>query len=122
MVAMSTMPVPFMAYAGESDAGADERRVFPRKECREHVETRRLDHSVRARQQPQLTLALRDLSLGGLSAVSDMPLGPGERIAVYFPPKGVSRGWGACGRVVRCFPSGMGYRVAVEFDPIPAAA
>jgi hypothetical protein len=31
------------------------------------------------------------------------------------------RGWDAVGRVLRCDPSGLGYRVAVEFDPLPAA-
>jgi hypothetical protein len=31
-------------------------------------------------------------------------------------------GWHAAGRVIRCMPSALGYRVAVEFDPIPMAA
>ena len=99
-----------------------ERRMFPRKECHASVESRRLDHSLPARQQPQLTLSLRDLSVGGLSAVSQLPLAKGERIAVFFPPQGVQRGWDACGRVVRCEAGAMGYRIAVEFDPLPAAA
>src|SRR6516225_10058004 len=47
-----------------------ERRLFERKENHTRVEGRRLDHSIPARQHPQLSLALRDLSLGGLSAIS----------------------------------------------------
>jgi hypothetical protein len=31
------------------------------------------------------------------------------------------RGWDAYGRVVRCDASTFGYRVAVEFDTLPAA-
>lgn len=101
---------------------ATERRMFPRKEFSASVESRRLDHTITARQQPRLTLALRDLSLGGLSAISDMPLGPGERLTVYFPSEPGLRGWDAYGRVIRCDASALGYRVAVEFDPLPAAA
>ena len=84
------------------------------------VEGKRLDHTIPARQQPHLTLALRDLSLGGLSAISQQPLGAGERLAVFFPPHGSLRGWDAYGRVVRCEPSTFGYRVAVEFETTPS--
>jgi hypothetical protein len=98
-----------------------ERRVFPRKEFSAQVEGRRLDNSLPARQQPHLTLALRDLSLGGLSAISPTPLQSGERLTVFFPEHGPMRGWDAYGRVLRCEASGLGYRVAVEFDPLPAA-
>lgn len=100
---------------------AAERRMFPRKETHARVEGMRLDHTLQAHRAPQLSLALRDLSLGGLSALSQMPLECGERIAVFFPPQGVSRGWDAYGHVRRCEPSSMGYRIAVEFDPLPAA-
>ena len=98
-----------------------ERRMFERKEVREEVEARRLDHSLAALRQPALKLALHDLSYGGLCAVSDTPLAPGERVSVFVPSAGRGGGWNAYGRVVRCAPSGMGYRVAVEFDPLPAA-
>jgi hypothetical protein len=81
-----------------------------------------MDHSLPALQQPQVSLSLRDLSLGGLSGISDMPLQAGERIAVFFPPQGIQRGWDAYGRVIRCSPCQQGYRVAVEFDPIAMAA
>ena len=76
---------------------------------------------LHARQQPQLSFALRDLSLGGLSAISPTPISRGERLAVFFPQQGESRGWDAYGRVIRCDPTGAGYRVAVAFDPLPAA-
>lgn len=99
-----------------------ERRVFPRKEVNGHVEGRRIEHTITARQNPRLSLTLRDISLGGISALSDTVLDHGERISVFFPPQGSRRGWDAYGRVVRCQPSGMGYRIGVEFDPIPVAA
>lgn len=118
MVALLKMP----RRIGEIEPSGAERRVFPRKEVHCRIEGKRLDHSVPARQNPQLSLALRDLSLGGLAAISQVPVSSGERISVFFPPQGHNRGWDACGRVIRCQASGTGYRVAVEFDPIPAAA
>lgn len=116
MVALLNKPNPFMSAAN------DERRMFPRKAVQYHVESRRRDHSAVAQQQPHLSLALRDLSLGGLSAISDIPLQPGEKLTVFFPPSGASRGWDAHGRVIRCNWIGNGYRIAVEFDPLPMAA
>jgi hypothetical protein len=98
-----------------------ERRMFLRKEIHDRVDGMRLDHTLQAHRQPQLSLALRDLSLGGLSAISHLPLECGERIAVFFPPQGIARGWDAYGHIRRCEPSSMGYRIAVEFDPLPAA-
>ncbi|MGH7178530.1 MAG: PilZ domain-containing protein [Tepidisphaeraceae bacterium] len=116
MVALLKMPQQFGA-----DIDYAERRMFPRKEIHAHVDGKRLDHSLAAHRQPQLALALRDVSLGGLSAISQTALETGERLTVFFPPQGASRGWDAYGRVLRCEPSGFGYRVAVEFDPLPAA-
>ena len=114
--------------APESRAGsradarrALERRVFPRKEVRAQIDGLRLDHTLPALQRPSLKLILNDLSYGGLSALSDTPLATGEHVSVHVPPNGLSGGWNAYGRVIRCTPSGMGYRVAVEFDPLPAA-
>jgi hypothetical protein len=100
--------------------GAD-RRVFPRREVHARVDGMRLDHTIEAHLQPQLSLALRDLSVGGMSALSQTQLEQGERVSVFFPPQGAERGWDAYGRVIRCDMSGLGYRVAVEFDPLPAA-
>jgi hypothetical protein len=116
MVAL--LKTPFQI--GPDSRGA-ERRMFARKEVHARVDGMRLDHSIQARRSPQVSLALRDLSLGGMSAISQTPLDRGERVSVFFPPQGPSRGWDAYGRVIRCDPSGMGYRVAVEFDPLPAA-
>jgi hypothetical protein len=108
-----------MSISGASGA---ERRMFPRKDVSVRVQGKRLDHSIDARQQPQLSFMLRDVSLGGLAAVSDTPVGRGERITVFFPPEGPARGWDAYGRIIRCEPSQTGgYRVAVAFDPLPAA-
>ena len=114
MVALLRMP---RKLAGKPD----ERRVFSRKEVHAEVQANRVDHTLAARRQPRVTLALRDLSLGGMSAISPMPLEQGERVAVHFPPLGDMGGWDAIGRVLRCVPSALGYRVALEFDPLRAA-
>ena len=118
MVALLKMPATSENYK----LNPSERRMFTRMEIHSRIEGRRLDHSIPARQQPQVSLALRDFSLGGLSALSEQPLASGERVAVFFPPQGVKRGWDAYGRVIRCDPGNFGYQIAVEFDPIPAAA
>ena len=135
MVALLKMPNRMRLVPSEPDyaaadlmgsdaaaAGGPERRMFPRKALSLTIEGRRIDHAVAARQHPQLCLALRDLSVGGLSALVDVPVIAGERLSVSFPPQGLNRGWEAFGRVIRCQPSGAGYRIAVEFDALPAAA
>jgi PilZ domain len=126
MVALLRMPAytsedPWQKTESRSQENWANRRTFPRKETQGEVVGRRLDHTIEARQEPRLSLHLRDLSLGGLSALSDRPLNKGEHLTVTFPPKGTLRGWDAFGRVLRCDPSGLGYRVALEFDPLPAA-
>lgn len=98
-----------------------ERRVFSRKEISAHATGCRLDHTLAALRRPALKLTLRDLSVGGLCALSEQPLEPGERVTISVPRKGFTGGWDAYGRVIRCTPSGTGYRVAVEFDRLPAA-
>ena len=54
---------------------------------------------------PHVSLSLRDLSFGGLSAMSEQPMEAGERVAVFFPPQGGIRGWDAYGRIIRCDPA-----------------
>ena len=117
MVALLQKPNPYRIDAAK---GA-ERRMFPRKEINARIDGLRHDNTIAAHQQPQLSLHVRDLSLGGLSAISPTMLDRGEKLTVFFPPQGTNRGWDAYGRVIRCEPSGFGYRVAVEFDPLPAA-
>ena len=114
MVAILKMPDTLKEPSGA------ERRVFPRKEIHARVEGRR--EIAPAHQNPHLSLALRDLSLGGISAISQIALNKNEGLTVFFPPQGTNRGWDAYGRVIRCEPSGFGYRIAVEFDPVPMAA
>jgi hypothetical protein len=105
----------------ETDLGA-ERRMHERRPLSGCVEGRRVDHCIEAQRQPRVSLSLRDVSEGGLSALADVPLLVGERLQVSFPPKGMRRGWNVPGRVLRCRPSGAGYRVAIEFDTVPSAA
>ena len=115
-------------YPKLADSAGPERRVFPRRDISTEVLAKRLDHTLAALRQPSLRLSLRDVSLGGLSAISDMPLERGERLTVSFPALSLAGGlrraggWDAVGRVVRCETSGVGYRVAVEFDTVPSAA
>lgn len=115
MVALMSPPLRLV------EPSQTERRIFPRKQVNNRVEGKRLDHTIPAHRQPHLSLALRDVSLGGLSAISHTPVAAGERVALFFPAQGIQRGWDAYGRVVRCEPSALGYRVAVEFDTLPAA-
>ena len=105
----------------ESEDRARERRIFPRTESRAQVDGRRVDHSLTARRFPHLNLALRDISMGGFSALAQQPLERGEHLSVTFPATGNAQSWAAHGRVLRCQPSSVGYRIAVEFDPMPAA-
>ena len=120
--------VAMMKYADESykidfaEKSGAERRIFPRKEVRHRIQGKRLDHSIPARREPFLNLSLRDVSVGGLSAISQNALHSGERISVSFPPEGIHRGWDAIGRVIRCEPAGVGYRIGVEFEPQSMAA
>src|SRR5688500_10951541 len=114
--------IAMLKMTESSDAGRGlERRIFPRKEVHLEVQGRRLDHSLAALRQPVLKMSLRDLSAGGLCALSDTPIPAGERVTVSVPGATVFGGWDAYGRVIRCSPSGAGYRVAVEFDRLPAA-
>jgi hypothetical protein len=123
MSAAPSMP-GFMRLVGseESEPSGAERRIFPRKETQARIQGKRLDHTIPARREPHLNLSLRDVSAGGLSAISQTPVQSGERVSVFFPPLGIQRGWDAFGRVIRCQPSTFGYRIAVEFEPLPLAA
>lgn len=120
MVALRHSPMRIVEDREETKPS--DRRMFERRPMRGTVLTRRLDHSLQSLQHPSLSLELRDLSLGGLSAISDLPINRGERVCVRLHSDGLPDNFSAYGRVVRCEMSGMGYRVAVEFDRIPMAA
>jgi len=115
-------PKPYMKLVSDTEPQGAERRIFPRKQVDARVQGKRLDHTIDARRQPFLNLMLRDVSVGGVAAISQSAIAPGERISVFFPPQGTKRGWDACGRVIRCDPGNFGYRIAVEFEAIPLAA
>lgn len=115
MVALLKMPRPYRGLA------QIDRRTFPRKQVHAELQVARLDNTVDALRTSNLTLYLRDLSLGGMSAISPTPLRQGERLSLHFPQTATYGGWDAVGHVRRCVQSAMGYRVAVEFDPLPAA-
>jgi hypothetical protein len=105
-----------------AEDNSSERRLFMRLAQTEVVaEAKRLDHNLSALRQPRLSLAVRDMSVNGMSALSEQPVARGEHVGVRITNSDGRPGWGAYGRVVRCEPTAMGYRVAVEFDPLPAA-
>jgi hypothetical protein len=119
MVAMLKMPGSLKLPT--EPANGPDRRVFPRKELSANVQGVRIDHTIPAHRQPTLYMTLRDISVGGCSAISPTELEAGERLSIVFPPESGRVGWDAYGRVVRCEPSTMGYRVALEFDLLQAA-
>ena len=71
MVALLKMPRLSTEESSSYSIDTANQRAFERKEVRYRVEGRRTDHTVTARRQPHLSLSLRDLSVGGLSAVTD---------------------------------------------------
>jgi len=98
-----------------------ERRVFGRAPAHVRVEARRLANTLSALRRPLVNLHVRDISLGGLSALTEHPIEEGEQLEVYLPSVNGMPPWDAYGRVVRCETSPLGYRVALEFEPRPAA-
>ena len=100
----------------------DERRIFPRKSADGEVQIHRLNHTIAAERSPSLRMQLRDLSYSGLCAHGEEPVNEGERLSVSLPPRGRFNSWDAMGTVVRCDPIANGYRIALEFDPLPMAA
>lgn len=98
-----------------------DRRVFGRAPAHVRVEARRLANTLAALRSPVVDLHVRDISLGGLSALTEHRIEEGEPLEVYLPSVNGMPPWDAYGRVVRCELSPVGYRVAVEFEPRPAA-
>ncbi|QNN22080.1 PilZ domain-containing protein [Planctomycetales bacterium ZRK34] len=109
---------------------------FDRRRCDRHdlggcVTAVRRDHDMRIHRRPVCSLRLRNLSDGGIGAISDIPLSPDERISVYFQPHGADQGFELVGHVVRCQPlrAGQtdkdlpvtGYEIGLRFDPATAA-
>ena len=98
-----------------------DRRVFPRTEVIGHAHGRRAGYLAQLRQWPRVDLEIRDLSLGGMSATSNVPLKKGEKLDMHVRLQPNTGEWDARGRVVRCEVSATGYRIAVAFDSLRAA-
>jgi hypothetical protein len=98
-----------------------DRRVFPRTTVVGHAQGKRLGYRLSLRQWPRVDMEIRDLSLGGLSALSTMPFKKGEKLSLHVRLEPNTGEWDARGRVVRCEPSATGYRVAVAFESLMAA-
>src|SRR2546421_8595905 len=88
MVALLKMPMRIGAKDAQNaqQAKGAERRIFPRKEVHAAVEGVRADHSIEARRTPKFNLHLRDLSYGGMSAISPLPLLFRERFSLILSP------------------------------------
>ncbi len=90
----------------------------------------RRDRDVRVMRQPVCSLQMRNLSHGGLSAISNTQLLPNERISVFIPSHGGDGGQEIEGQVLRCTPLtttedsayGCAYEVAIRFDRVALAA
>lgn len=100
--------------------------LFDRRRNHRYVMTGRVTmlrraHTTECHRQPICCVQLEDLSDGGVSAHSDMPLAIDEPVAVLFPPCGPQRGVDLLGHVIRCDPDHDGYHLAVAFDRLPAA-
>lgn len=115
MVALLKMP------SSDVERSGAERRLFTRKRMSLSIMGRRLDQVASAWRFPTLKMHLCDLSLGGASAITDEPVAKGEHLSISIPDMQNLAGWDARGRVLRCEPSSTGYRIAMEFDPLPAA-
>lgn len=99
-----------------------DRRIFPRTEVQGHVVGKRVRLLRPNRQWPRLEMEIQDLSLGGMSAMSALPLKAGEKLDLHLQLQPNTGEWDARGRVVRCEPSATGrYRIAVAFDALKAA-
>lgn len=103
-----------------SETDGRDRREFPRRDVKLKAEAMRIGNTLSAHRQPTLELAVRDLSEGGLAAMTNLPLEAGERIAMYFPSHMGQHVYDLYGRVIRCEPRGESYRIALQFDALAA--
>ena len=116
MVALLKMPLR------QPLAHDDERRMFPRNDCHRRVQGCRMDHTIAARRQPYLSLAMRDISAGGLCATTHARLELGEEVAVFFPPEGSTAGGTPAATSSAASRRRSGYQIALSFDHTPLAA
>lgn len=116
---VAEMERPIMRLVSELDHPPVMRIPPQRKRL---VRANRLDHAIKARQNPSLELIIRELSDDTAMGTSDQPLDPQERLNIIFPPYGLKSAWSRMGRVVRCEPIGDGYQVAIAFDATQFAA
>lgn len=87
-----------------------ERRAFERRPAIGTLESLRCDGLA-----PPVVVRLRllDESAGGLAAISDSPFPPGARLRIRTCP--VTGLW-RDGVVIRCAPTGTGYRMALAYE------
>lgn len=100
--------------------------LFPNRDAQTdgdelRVDGRRLDHSLCARREPRARLIVREYDCDHAAGTSDIPLLFGEHMMLRFPARAGRMAWNAFGRVVACEADDEGYRVTIDFDPLPAA-
>ena len=113
----------------QPDAASRQSTMLPgqRRRSTRHTVTGRVTSVMAAtdRQAPNhhvTSLQLKDMSEAGVGAVTDEPLKPGTRLAMFFPPHGNAPGFDLYGTVVRCETKGAMKEVGIELDPASAAA
>ncbi len=97
-----------------------ERRRFPRTQVRMQIRAIRLDPDGG---DVTNLLETQDISRGGMGALTDRPLYPGQRMLLCLPLSDSDGRRNTYATVVRCRAVEDGYRVGLEFDmPIFQAA
>ena len=100
--------------------------LYPQHDAESQVEelvidARRLDHTLAARREPRARFTIHHFDCDSATATSDLPLLYGEHMMLRFPATGRRPAWNAFGRVVSCHPDETGYRITIDFAPLPAA-
>ena len=98
----------------------DDRRNHPRRKVKLRAEAIRIANTIAAHRDPALTLAVSDLSEGGLAATVNMWVNQGETLALFFPSHLGQHVFDLNGRVVRCQPSKYGFDIGLQFNSLAA--
>ena len=98
----------------EGDPIPLERRIDHRKPIQGRVTALMTMTEEEPRRNRICSLELRDVSEGGLGAVSGDELPKGATMTVFFPPHGPERGFDMYGKVAWCRPADDGFEIGLE--------
>lgn len=93
-----------------------ERRDTDRKSISGRVTVIEAWGEAESQQNKIASLTLKDISDGGLGAISQEPIPLKTRVTVFIPPHGPERGYDLYGQVVWCARGDKGYEVGVKLD------